>query len=143
MAAHVHELRVNHHEEKDGDEYDFTYRFSGAADYVVHLTLPAGERKVVENALKITATEIQDLVEHLSNPSAQRPVGDFSFGDLSDSLTKHCIPAAILRNVLEASTDPLLITTNDPAFPWHLVRVGNTFLGLHRPLGIRAMIPYR
>lgn len=143
MAAHVHELRVNHRQETNADTYEFTYRFSGAADYVVHLTLPAGERKVVEDALKNTATYIQGLVEHLSNPSVQRPVGEFSFGDLSNSLTNHCIPAAILRDVLEASTDPLLITTNDPAFPWHLVRAKGTFLGLHRPLGIRAMIPYR
>ncbi|HUY79957.1 MAG TPA: CHAT domain-containing protein [Ktedonobacterales bacterium] len=66
--------------------------------------------------------------------------GEESFTYLGNHMSERYLPIPV-RDYLFGSRTPLLIETNDPEFPWELVRHEGQFLGVLRPVG--RLIPTR
>jgi CHAT domain len=84
-----------------------------------------------------------ELESHLRNAAetlgqaqdaGPRVAGELTFADLGDMLGRDYLPPQVVT-YLFGSTDPLFIETDDPEFPWDIVRFQGQTLAAYRPIG--------
>lgn len=119
------------------DIYTFTTDFGGTAEMIVTRKLVKSQRDAAVNAISNVATDLAAFAKQKgSQPAA------VSLDAHARALADQVVPDSV-RDLLNRPDQPLLISTTDPGFPWQLVLVGDTPLGLLRPLAIRATLPQR
>lgn len=136
----VHRLQVSRETGPQEDMVTYTIiRPDQARDTIIRHRLPRKLLDACQEALRETATRLVAFTK--AGAAARRLAPDeFTFEQLGNALT-NCLPSDLIDQVLAASRAPLAITTDDPAFPWHLVRVHGTFLGIYRPVSVRLALP--
>lgn len=139
----VHELRVTHGTGPGGKLIAYTIvRPGDAVDMTISHPFSEDHLRACQEKLRETATRLDGFSGNVAaGGGGHTTAGDFSFAELGNALAAY-LPAELVDRFLATSDAPLTITTDDPAFPWHLVSVGGEFLGMRRPLGVRLALRY-
>ena len=73
-------------------------------------------------------------IRHHSQGAVGADAADYSLSQLGEMISERYVPDEV-SDFLFGSNEPLEIETNDPEFPWELMRYHNQVLGKRRPLG--------
>lgn len=135
MFSAISYLQVTRRKRRDGTiRYRYTLRdLPGEPSY---------EQIRAQQSRDALESNLQNAAERLRQISAggQRVAGEFTLSDLGDVLGQHYLPAPVVEYLFK-STDPLLIETDDPEFPWEIVRHRGATLGAIR--AVSRSVPAR